>query len=274
MDLKEIVVEPESVWWKVNLRELWRHRELLYVFAWRDVKVKYKRTFLGILWVLIQPLATTGIFSIFFGKIAKIPTDGIPYPLFVFAGMKVWGFFSAGVSSSSNSLISNESILKKVFFPRLIIPISAIVTTGVDFFVTLGLLLLATLFFGYLPSPAALVVFPLLLLILMLTMAGIGMFMAAMNVRFRDVRYILPFFIQMGLYITPIIYPLSVIYDYRRWLLIINPLTAVVENLRALLVNRPLDWGLIGVGLLISGFTFLLGLFFFQKTERLVADIS
>lgn len=273
-NMKEIRITPSRPWWQIDFKELWDYRELLFVLAWRDVTVKYKQTLLGVSWVVFQPVITTGIFSIFFGKIAKIPSDGLPYPLFVLIGLVFWNFFSAGVSNASNSLLSNSHIITKVYFPRVIVILSAILTAGVDFLVTLVVLVVAILFYGYLPSPIVLLVLPAITLILLLTMAGLGLFAAAVNVRFRDVRYILPFFIQIGLYVTPVIYPLSAIYDYRKWLLMLNPLTGVIESARIVFIGKNVDWGLIGISFMISLVIFVVGLYCFRATEDVFVDIA
>lgn len=271
----EIVIRPASSNFKIDFAELWRYRELFYIFSWRDVKVRYKQTVLGIIWVLFQPLVSTGIFSIFFGKIAKIPSNDLPYPLFVLAGLVIWNFFANGLTSSSQSLVGNQSILQKVYFPRLIIPISAIITAGIDFVITLIILLLACLFYGYYPNPLIFLLFPILLTILLLTISGLGMFLASLNVKYRDVRYALPFFIQTGLFVTPVIYPLSIIYDYRKWLLMLNPLTGIIETFRVLITGKGMvDYPLILLSLIISIIIFAFGLFYFRKTESYFADIA
>ena len=271
---REIIIRPEQPWWEIDSRELWSYRELFYVFVWRDIIVRYKQTVVGIAWVVFQPLVTTGIFSVFFGKIAKIPSDNLPYPLFVLIGMVIWGFFSSGVSSGSQSLITNEGILKKVYFPRLIIPLSAILTSGFDFLISLVLVLFALIFYGYFPGLSFIFWMPVFILILMLTISGLAMFTSALNVKYRDVRYVLPFFIQIGLFLSPIIYPLSVIYDYRKYFLIINPLTGVVEGVRAVISNQPVNLEVLFIGLSVSIVVFLFGLFYFRETERFFADIA
>lgn len=271
---KEIVISPKKEWWKIDLAEIWSFRELLFILAWRDVAVRYKQTILGISWAIFQPLVTTGVFSIFFGKIAKVPSDGMPYPLFAFMGLTFWGFFSNGVINASNSLINNGSIISKVYFPKVIVPISSIITAGLDFLITFALMIIAVFAYGYTPLIISPIVLPILLLIILLTTAGLGFFMAALNIQFRDVRFLLPFFIQSGLYLTPVIYPLSVIYDWRKWILMLNPLTSVMETARALVLGTSLNWTLIGIGLITSLLTFLVGLYIFRKTEDLFVDIS
>lgn len=272
---QEIVIRPKKDWWKIDLRESWQYRELLYVLAWRDIAVRYRQTILGVLWAILQPLITTGIFTIFFGKIAKIPSDNLPYPIFSFIGLTIWSFFSNGVSNASQSLLSNLGIISKVYFPRLVVPLASILTSSVDFLITVSLLLIVIFFYGFFPNFLLTLIFlPLILSILLLTMAGLGFFTSALNVRFRDVRYALPFFIQIGLYVTPIIYPLSIIYDYRRWFLILNPLTAVVETSRALVSGNSIDLTLFISAIPISLIIFFGGLFFFRQTESIIVDTN
>lgn len=270
---KEIVIRPKKVF-SLDLSELWQYRELLYIFTWRDIKVRYKQTLLGVGWVLFQPIVTTGIFSIFFGKLAKMPTGEIPYPLFSYAGLVIWLFFSNSLVAASNSLVENSNMLKKVYFPRLLLPFSAILTAVVDFFISLPLLFIICLFFGFFPSPLLLLYFPLLLLIILLTVSGVGMFLSSVNLKYRDVRYILPFFIQIGLFLTPVIYPLSVISDYRKWVLMLNPLSGVIEIWRQLITgNSQIDLNLLFASLIFSIVIFTFGLIYFKKTELFFADI-
>lgn len=273
--MSEIIIKPQSNFLSLDVSELWHYRELFYIFSWRDVKIRYKQTVLGIVWVLFQPLVTTGIFSIFFGKIAKIPSDGLPYPLFVLSGLVFWNFFANGLTNASQSLVNNQSILQKIYFPRVIIPISAIITAGIDFVLTLVILVFACVFYHNIPSLSAIVVFPLTILITLLTMLGLGFFTAAVNVKYRDVRFALPFFIQVGLFITPVIYPLSIIYDYRKWFLMLNPLTGVIETFRVVISGgSQFDFGLLAVSFTVALGLFIFGFLYFRKTEIYFADIA
>lgn len=271
--MSEIIIRPSEPWWKINLKELWSYRELLYVFTWRDVSVRYKQTLLGVSWAVFQPLVTTGIFSIFFGKIAKIPSGGLPYPLFALIGLTLWNFFSSGVSNTSGSLVNSGGIISKVYLPRIIIPFSSIITSMVDFGIACVLVFIGLIFYGYFPGINFLYIFPVLFLTLLLSIAGLGMFMAAINILYHDVRYLLPFFIQIGLYVSPIIYPLSVIYDWRKYILFINPLTSVLEGTRAVLTNGSVDPLLTVTGLVVSIFIFIFGLYFFRQNEYKYVDI-
>ncbi len=269
----ETVIRPNKNTFSINFRELWQYRELFFIFVWRDIKIRYKQTVVGVGWVLFQPLVTTGIFSVFFGKLAKIPSDGLPYPLFVLIGLTFWNFFSNGVLRASDSMIGNEGIIKKVYFPRLIIPFASILTVGVDFTLTLAITIIACLIYGYIPNLNLLLITPIILFILLLTTSGIGLLSAALNISFRDVRHILPFFVQIGLFITPVIYPLAAVFDYRRLLLTLNPLTSVIEPFRIVLSGSPIPWGLMLTGVIISAFIFVFGLFFFNRSESYLADI-
>lgn len=271
---REIIIRPEQPWWKIDFKELWQYRELLYIFSWRDIKVRYKQTILGVIWVLFQPIITTGIFSIFFGKIARLPSDNLPYPLFVFSGLIIWNFFANGLSSSSQSLVIHEGLVKKAYFPRIILPLSAVVTTGVDLLIVLPVLLAAIFFFGYSPHPASLLLLPVLFIVLFLTTSGLGLLLSAINVKYRDVRFILPFFIQIGLFLSPVIYPISAIYDLRKWVLILNPLTGVIEVSRQLISGALINWFQLGLSFFIALAVFLVGFYYFRKTENLFADLA
>lgn len=274
MNKYEIVIKPRQKLLFIDFNELWRYRELFYIFTWRDIKVRYKQTFLGIAWVIFQPLVSTGIFTVFFGRLAKIPSDNLPYELFVFIGMVFWIFFSSSLTSASNSFIENVNIIKKIYFPREILTFSGVVTSLVDFLINFVVIIALTLYFGYKPSPTLLVYLPLIILIIFMSASGIGLFLASVNVKYRDVRYILPFFIQIMLFITPVIYPLATVRDTFRPLLAINPMTGVIETMRVVITNS----GTIDINVLlisfVSGLIFLIiGLVYFRITEKFFADI-
>lgn len=267
------IIKPKKTFSWNDLKEIWQYRELLYFFSWRDLKVRYKQTAIGALWAIFQPFITMIIFSVFFGKLAKMPSDGIPYPIFVYTGLLLWQFFSTALSETSNCLISNQSIITKVYFPRLILPISSVATKFVDFFIASIILVGLMAYYNYLPNLTGLLILPLLLLITFMAAIGGGLFLAAVNVKYRDVRYALPFFIQMILFVTPVIYPTSIAGKYS-WILALNPMTGVIKAARAaILGNAPINWTL----LLISGIACLImliiGIIYFKKTERYFADI-
>ena len=269
----ETIITPRKAI-SLDLRELWAFRELLYIFTWRDLKVRYKQTILGVGWVLFQPMVTTAIFSIFFGKLAKLPSEAMPYPLFVLVGLTIWTFFSSALSTGGISLVSYESMLKKVYFPRIIIPLSATLTAFVDFGITLLFLAGFIVYYRFTPSVESLWLFPLLLVILLMVLIGLSVFTAALNVKYRDIRFILPFFIQIGLFISPVIYPIGIIYDYRKWFLYLNPLSAVIESTRSLISGSAMNWPLIITGLATSSLILILGLVYFSQTESYFADIA
>jgi len=266
------VITPPKGLVDINLEELWRYRELLYTFAWRDIKVRYKQTVLGVAWAVFQPLFSMIIFSVFFGSLAKIPSDGIPYPVFVYAGLLLWNYFSNSLNSASTCLVDNENIIKKVYFPRLILPISAAVTPLVDFGFSFVVFVALSLFFGYIPSLVGVLLIPILLICSLLTASGLGLFLGSVNAKYRDVRYILPFFIQLLMYVTPVIYPSSIIPEQLRWISFLNPMAGVITVARSGLLHSNFDIGLLGLTVLMSLLFFVLGLAYFRKTERFLAD--
>lgn len=270
----EIVIRPKYRWWEIDWLEMWRYRELFWVFAWRDLKVRYKQTVLGIAWVLFQPVVITTIFSVLFGKIAKIPSDGLPYPLFIYIGLVFWTLFANTVSIVCGSIVSMNGIMQKVYFPRIIIPVSSIVAPLVDFLVSLIPLVVMLIYFRIVPSISILPLFFVLTAIELVFICGAGMILATLQVRYRDVRYLLSFFMQIGLFITPVIYPLSVVYDYRRWILAINPLSGIIENFRILTSGRTeLDVPLLLISTGVSLIIFTIAIIYFQKNQGTFTDI-
>lgn len=270
----EIKIKPIKTNFYLNLKELWSYRELFYIFAWRDIKVRYKQTFLGIAWVIFQPLISMFVFTIFFGNFAKIPSGNLPYPLFVLCGLVFWTFFSTALSSASSALISNENIIKKVYFPKVILPLSTIVTASVDFAISIILLFAVGLYFKFMPPPLTLIVVFIGYLISFLTASGLGLFFSAINVKYRDIRYIIPFFIQLLLFLTPVIYPTSIIKSAGKFLFILNPMAAAIESVRSVISgNLNIDFAALGIATLISLVIFFAGLAFFNATEKFFADI-
>jgi lipopolysaccharide transport system permease protein len=273
MSTKETVIRPKSTISLDDFREIWRYRELLFFFVWKDFKVRYKQTFVGVAWAVIQPFTTMVVFSIFFGRLIGVSSGNIPYPIFVYVGLLYWQFFSGALSDTSNSLISNSSIVTKVYFPRLILPIASVLTQFVDFFIASVMLIFIMFYYHYTPSITGVLLLPLLLLITFLASTGAGLFLASVNVKYRDVRYVLPFFIQTLLYLTPVIYPPSIAGKYS-WILAINPMTGVIKAARAsLLGSEPINWTLIGISFIATAILFAIGVYFFKKTERYFADI-
>ena len=267
------VIEPSRGWVSLRLRALWRSRELLYFLIWRDVKVRYKQTLLGAAWAILQPLLTMVVFSIFFGKLARMPSDGVPYPLFAYVALVPWTFFANGLILSSGSLVSNQTLLRKVYFPRLVIPISAVASGLIDFGIAFVVLLGLAARYGVTPT-ANILWLPVLVLLALVTALGVGLWFAALNVLYRDIQYVVPFLVQVWLYATPIVYPSSLVPERWRTLYAINPMVGVVEGFR---------WTLLGTGtapgpmILVSATaalaTLVGGLFFFRRMEKSFSDV-
>lgn len=256
-----------------DLREVWRHRELLYFFTWRDIKVRYKQTAIGVLWAILQPTVTMVVFTVVFGRLANIPSEGVPYPIFVFAGLLFWQLFSRGLAEASNSLIENQSLVTKAPFPRVILPLSAITTQLVDFFFAVLVFVSVLVYYSITPRGLGLLLLPVFLLITLLAVVGGGLLLAAVNVKYRDVRYAAPFFIQLLLFVTPVIYPASLAGKFA-WVLALNPMTGVITTARATLLGRPaVDWSLLVISSLAAVVIFFVGVLVFKKTERYFADI-
>ena len=272
-NLKITVIKPKkTISWE-DIKEIWKFKELLYFFTWRDIKVRYKQTVIGILWALFQPFMTMIVFSVFFGGLAKMPSDGIPYPIFVYTGLLLWQFFSGALSSTSSCLIGNQGIITKVYFPRLLLPISSTITKFVDFAIASTILVGMMIYYQYKPNLIGLLILPLCLLITFMASVGGGLFLASINVKYRDVRYALPFFISIMLYLTPVIYPASLVGKYS-WILALNPMTGVIKAARAaLLGNAPINWTLLFISGATSFAILVIGFIFFKKTERYFADI-
>lgn len=270
----EIIIRPKNKWWQLDLKELWLFKDLFYFFTWRDVKVKYKQTAIGALWAIFQPFITMVVFTVFFGKLAQMPSDGIPYPIFVYTGLLFWTLFSTGLSSASNSFVANEKIVTKIYFPRIILPVSAIITHLVDFAIATIILGGMMIFYGYAPTLLSILIFPVLVTMSVLSAIGIGLLFASINVKYRDVRFVLPFFIQLLLFLTPVIYPVSIVSEKYRWILGLNPMSGVIDAARAgILGNKEIDILLLGVSFGTMIFYCLIGYFYFKKTERYFADI-
>lgn len=269
----EIKIKPSKTNLSLDIQEIWRYRELFYIFTWRDIKVRYKQTVLGIAWVVFQPLVSMFVFTIFFGNFAKIPSGKLPYPLFVMCGLIFWTFFSSTLSLASNSLISNENIIKKVYFPKVILPLSTVVTGSVDLLINVILLFLVSLYFHFLPPPVIILFILIGYIISFLTASGLGLFFSALNVKYRDVRYIIPFFIQLLIFLTPVIYPTSLIKSVNKLVFSVNPMTGVIESIRSVISGSGVDYLMLGISSLVAVIIFFFGLAFFNATEKFFADI-
>lgn len=255
------------------VREVWRYRELLFFFAWRDLKVRYKQAALGVAWAIFQPLFTMLTFTLFFGRLAGIDTGGTPYPLFSYSALVLWTYFSFTLSHAGNSLVNNSNLVTKVYFPRVLLPAAA--ALGGIFDIVVGSLLLVGMMFYYGVNPGvAIFLSPLFVIEMIVLVIGTSMILAALNVRFRDVKYAIPFIIQIGLFVTPIIYPVTFVPEKYRALLALNPMTGIIEGFRAsLFPNQHFDWQSIGISWAVTLILLALGMLYFRKTEREFADI-
>lgn len=269
-----IVIRPTSGWARLRLEELWEFRELVFFFVWRDVKVRYKQTVLGAAWAIIQPLFTMLIFSIFFGRLANMPSDGLPYPLFALAGLVPWLFFMNGLSHGANSLVENEKLIKKVFFPRMVVPVASVLAGLVDFAVASSLLVLAMIYYGIAPGPE-IALLPLFVILCAVAAMGIALWLSALNVQFRDVRYVVPFLGQVWMFASPIAYPSSLLSETWRLIYALNPMVGVVEGVRwTLLGAGEPQWGLYAISATVAVTLLVSGAFFFRRVERSFADIA
>ena len=272
-DVPVLRIKPSVGWVSLRLSDLWLYRELLYFLTWRDIKVRYKQTVLGVLWAILQPLLTMLIFTLIFGRVAKIPSDGIPYPLFSFSALVPWTLFATGLSQSSNSLVTSANLIKKVYFPRLAVPIATILASAVDFCLAFAVLLIMMGFYRVAPT-IHVIWLPFFLLLTFCTSLGVDLWASAMNVKYRDVRYVIPFVVQFWLFATPIAYPSSVL--SKRWQLIygVNPMAGVVEGFRWALIGKGTAPGpMLAVSALISLTILVTGAFYFRRMEKTFADI-
>ena len=266
------VIEPPKGWHMLNWRELWAYRELLWVLTMRDIKVRYKQTVLGAGWAIIRPVMTMVIFSVVFGQLAKMPSDGLPYPIFVYAGLLPWTFFSASIGASGQSLVGSAHLVSKVYFPRLIIPLSSVGAGLVDLLISTVVLLLMMLWFGVGWS-FNLLAAPLLLLFVTFTALGVGTLLSALTVAYRDFTHLTPFMVQIWMYVTPVIFPVSLVPERWQWLMYLNPMTGLVEGFRSAFLGKPFDLTGLGISFAIALTLFVIGVAYFEKVERSFADL-
>ena len=278
-DAPALVIEPRPGWRAFDAREFWAYRELLYFLVWRDIKVRYKQTVLGAAWAILQPLATAVVFTLFFGRLAGIGSDGLPYPLFSYAGLLVWTFFAQGLTQSSASVVGSANLITKVYFPRLVIPLAAVVAGLLDLAVATPLLLVMMAYYKVWPGVAILAM-PLVLLLALLAAVGVGLWLSALNVEYRDVRFVVPFLVQLWLFVTPVIYPASVVAPHLEklgvpgWALGLNPMAGVVEGFRwAMLGHRAAPVGLIAASAAVALLLCVTGAVYFRSMEREFADV-
>ena len=256
----------------VDLKSLWAYRELFYFLTWRDVKVRYKQSVLGVAWAVIQPLFTMITFSIFFGKLAGLPSDGIPYPLFAYAALTPWTFFSNALNSSGNSLVGSAHLITKVYFPRMIIPAAAVAAGLIDLMIAFGIMIVLMGYYGV-GMTWSMLMAPALVAMTALLAVAVGMWTSALNVKYRDIRHALPFAIQLLMFVTPIIYPVSIVPERWRWTLNLNPLTGIIEGYRAAFLGRPFDWEALAISAVITLTLLFYSAHHFKRVERAFADI-
>ncbi len=268
-----IVIRPKRGWWDIDWRSLWEYRELLYFFVWRDVKVRYKQTAIGAAWAIIQPFMTMVVFSLFFGKLAKIPSNGLPYPIFYYSALLPWTYFANALQNATNTVVAHQNMVKKVYFPRLLLPLSAVISGLVDFGFAFLVLLGMMLYYGFLPTWKMLLL-PAFLLLATLTALGMGLWLSAFNALYRDVRYATPFLIQLWLFASPVAYPASLVPERWQWLYWLNPMTGVIEGFRWSLTGQGQPpHALFALSIAIVILILLLGLAYFHKMEGTIADV-
>lgn len=274
----EFIIAPPKGLISINWKELLRYHDLFIVLAWRDIAVRYKQTALGVLWAVFQPLITMVIFTFIFNKMAKIESgDGTPYPIFLYVGQIFWLYFSGTLNNASNSMINNAQIISKIYFPRLIIPATAATTGLIDMGISTIILIGMMVYYKFIPTALGVLILPVLLMTSVFAAMGLGLYLAAINVKYRDVRYALPFFIQIMMYVTPVIYPVEMLDNHpiaKALMIWLNPISGVITNARAgILGNSSIDWNILGISLFMSIVYFTFGLYYFKNTERYFADI-
>jgi lipopolysaccharide transport system permease protein len=267
------VIEPRKGWIPVDFGELWKFRELLYFLAWRDVKVRYKQTAIGVIWAELQPLLTMVVFTVLFGRFAKMPSDGAPYPIFVYIGLLPWQYFASVLGQSTTSVVTGAQMITKIYFPRLIMPASTAVAALLDLAIASIILGLMMVYYGVAPSAGTLLV-PVLVMLTMMNAVGFGMWFSALNVRYRDIQYAIPFVIQIWMFVTPVIYPSSLFGERYAWILALNPMGGVIEAFRpAVLGHMPIPWTSLGISAAVGVAVFLGGMYYFRSVERYFADV-
>ncbi len=276
MNVPHLIIEPTRSWVALNLRDVWSYRELFYFLIWRDVRVRYKQTLLGAGWAVMQPLFTMIVFTVIFGKFAKIPSDGIPYPLFAYSVLMPWTFFSNALTTSSNSLVVSSGLITKVYFPRLIMPAASVMAGLADLAFSF-LILIGLMFWYQVPLTTNVLILPLLLVLLLMLAIGIGTWLAGLHVRFRDVRYLVPFLTQFLMYASPIIYPASIVPEQYRLIYELNPLVGIIEGFRVALLsglnNASINWTAIGIAAVVTLGVLIYAAYDFRRMERGFADV-
>jgi len=267
-----VVVEANDTWSAINFSELWSFRELLYFLTWRDIKIRYKQTELGIAWAILQPLITMLVFTLFFGRLAGVPSDNLPYPVFAYAGLLAWTFFANAITTSGNSLINSTHLITKVYFPRIIIPSASVAAGLVDFAIAFGIMVVLMAYYRV-ALTWNILMFPLIVTLITLLALGMGMWLSALNVKYRDVRFALPFLVQLWMFISPVIYPASFLPAKFRWLLSLNPMTGLIEGYRSSLLGLPFNWTSLAASAGITLILLIYSSYIFRRMEKSFADI-
>lgn len=271
-DNPKILIDARESTIGLHLNELWNYRELLYFLTWRDIKLRYKQTALGAAWVIIQPLFAMLLFTLFFGKLARMPSDGVPYPLFAYAGLVPWTFFSNAITNSGHSLVGNSTLISKVYFPRIYIPAGAVAAGLLDFAIA-SVLLIPMLIYYHVAVTWQFLLLPLFALLGTIQALGVGMWLAALNVKYRDIRYAIPFLVQLWLFASPVIYPASLVPPKWKWVLAINPMTGVIEGFRSSIMGTPFDKSTIILSVVVTLLILLFSFFAFRRVEDSFADV-
>ena len=266
-------IEPRRGWLQLELRELWKFRELLYFFVWRDIKIRYKQTAIGAAWAVLQPFLTMVVFSLFFGALAKIPSQGLPYPIFYYCALLPWIYFASSLQNATNTVVEHQRVITKVYFPRLVLPLASVLAGLVDFAIGFGVFLAMMLYYGIIPTRATLLL-PVFLLLAVLTALGVGLWLSALNAIYRDVKYVVPFLVQFWMFASPVAYPSALVPERWRWLYALNPMAGVIEGFRwALTGHGQPPGGMVLVSAGMVAVVVLGGLVYFQKMEGTIADV-
>jgi lipopolysaccharide transport system permease protein len=271
-DTRRTVLQPPSKWSPLKLGELWHYRDLLYILAWRDVKVRYKQALLGAAWAVLQPLVMMGIFTLLFSRIASVPTGGVPYPVFAFVALVPWTMFASATAASGASLVGNQNLVSKVYFPRVVIPAGTALAWVPDFLIGSALLFVIMAMFGFVP-PVTAVLLPFVMLSAMIASLSVGVWLSALNVAYRDVQYVVPFLIQAWLFITPVAYPTTSVPEGLRWLTGLNPMLWVVDFSRWALLGTSASWGVVLLSVATTAVLLVSGLYYFRRVEHFFADV-
>lgn len=270
--MPEYVLKPRRGLQQLNLGELIAYKDLLFFLAWRNIKVRYKQTIIGAAWAILQPFLTMVIFSVFFGSLAHLPSDGVPYPIFVYAGLLPWTFFSNIIRFSGTSVIEDEKLITKVYFPRLIIPASVVGVELLDFLVAFAIYI-AMMFFFHVSFTAQIFLLPALMVVMSLAALGIGLMLAALTVAYRDFRYVVPFLIQLWMYASPVIYPVSIVPAKWHWVLALNPMAGIIDGFRSALLGKPFNYITLAISSLVACTLFVAGVLYFKRLEKDFADL-